>query len=99
MDDCISQSPRDYDFDGDEVGTNHYDMMVVTIHREQEAQTDHGQPLLQVHLLLPGEGELVQKKHHLIMMIMSIMMMAIMMIMSIMVTKRIVMITTNKCQG
>ena len=31
----------------------------------RDAQTDHGQPLLQVHLLLPGEGELVQKKHHL----------------------------------
>ena len=91
MNDCISQSPHDYDFDNDEVGTNHYDMMVVTIHREREAQTDHGKPLLQVHLLLPGEGELVQKKHHLNMMIMAIMMMAII--------KRIVMITTNKCQG
>ena len=86
--------------------------MVVTLHLEREAQTDHfslfsfsffqtdhGQPLLQVHLLLPGEGELVQKKHHLITMIMSMMMMAIMMIMSIMVMKRIAMITTIKCQG
>ena len=42
-------------------------------------QTDHGQPLLQVHLLLAGEGELVQKEHHLIMMIMLMMMVAIMM--------------------
>ena len=83
MNDCIS---HDYDFD----------TMVVTLHRESSAQTDHGQPLLQVHLLLPGEGELVQKKHHLSMLMM---MMAIMMIMSIMVMKRIVMITTNKCQG
>ena len=99
MTDCISQSPHDYDFDGDEVGTNHYDMMVVTIHRESSAQTDHGKPLLQVHLLLPGEGELVQKKHHLIIMIMStLMIMAIMIIMSIMMMKRIV-ITTNICQG
>ena len=99
MNDCISQSPHDYDFDGDEVGTSHYDMMVVTIHRERETQTDHGQPLLQVHLLLPGEGELVQKKHHLIIMVMLMMMMAIMMIMLIMMMKRIVMITTNICQG
>ena len=41
MNNCSSQSPHDYDFDGNEVGTSHYDMMVATIHREREAQTDY----------------------------------------------------------
>ena len=45
MNDRISQSPHDYDFDGDEVGTNHYDMMVVTIHREREAQAKQRQQI------------------------------------------------------